>query len=93
MSIVGQGRTTLTPKEKEELNWEKEATRLQIEYAERIKQMDLEVRKLEAKWSTLFRLPLAVLYLPVKLIVAFAIPISAITKKELPKEFWEFMRG
>jgi hypothetical protein len=83
----------LTPKERAELDWEKEATHLQVEYAERVKEMDLEVRKLEARWSTLFRLPQMILLLPVKLVMAFAIPISVITKKELPKEFWEFIRG
>jgi hypothetical protein len=25
--------------------------------------------------------------------LAFAIPISVITKKDLPDKFWEFMRG
>lgn len=84
---------TLTPRERAELDWEKEAARMQVQYAERLKEMDLEVKKLEVKWTQLFRLPQAIILLPVKLILALAIPISVITKKELPKEFWEFIKG
>lgn len=83
----------LTPREREELNWEKEATKLQVAYAEKVKEMDLEVRKLEAKWSSLFRLPMSIIWLPIRFVMAFAIPISVITKKELPDKFWEFMKG
>jgi hypothetical protein len=84
---------TLTPRERAELDWEKEAAQMQITYAEKIKEMDLEVRKLEAKWTSLYKLPMAVVWLPIRFVMAFAIPISVITKKELPKQFWEFMRG
>ena len=83
----------MSPREKAQFDWEKEATRLQIAHAERISEMNLEVRKLEARWSSLFRLPMAIIWLPIRLVVAFAIPIAAITKKDLPKEFWEFIRG
>lgn len=93
MPIQLERRTVLTPKERAELDWEKEATHLQVAYAEKVKEMDLEVRKLEVKWTQLFRLPMAVIWLPIRLIMAFAIPVSVITKKELPAAFWEFMRG
>jgi hypothetical protein len=55
--------------------------------------MDVEVRKLEARWSSWLRLPMAIVLLPIKFVLAFAIPISVITKKDLPDKFWEFMRG
>lgn len=86
-------RTTLTPKERAELDWEKEAARMQIDYAEKVKAMDLEVRKLEAKWTSLYKLPMAIIWLPIRFIMSFAIPISVITKKDLPKEYWDFLRG
>lgn len=92
MPILQQTRPTLTPRERAELDWEKEAAKMQVEYAEKIKQMDLEVRKIEAKWTQLFRLPMALLWLPIRFVMAFAIPISAITKKELPDAFWSFMK-
>lgn len=88
-----EGPEKLTPRERAELDWEKEATHLQADYALKVKELELQVKKLEARWSSLFRLPMAIIWLPVRLIMAFAIPISAITKKDLPDKFWEFMRG
>jgi hypothetical protein len=92
MPIIKETREKLTPREREELGWEKEATKLQIEHAEKISQMNLEVRKLEARWTQLFKLPMALIWLPIRLVMAFAIPISVISKKELPDKFWEFMK-
>lgn len=92
MPILQQTSPTLTPRERAELDWEKEASRMQVEYAEKVKGMDLEVRKLEAKWTQLFRLPMAIIWLPIRFVMAFAIPISVITKKELSDKFWEFMK-
>jgi hypothetical protein len=92
MPIQSEHREALTAREREELNWEKESAAMQLEYAEKVKQMDLEVRKIEAKWTQVFRIPLEIIKLPVRLVLAFAIPISAITHTTLPKEFWEFMK-
>jgi hypothetical protein len=92
MPINTEIRETLTPRERAELDWEKESARMQMEYAEKVQALELEVRRLEVKWTQLFRLPLAILTLPIKLIMALAIPISVITKKDLPEAFWSFMK-
>lgn len=91
--IIQEKSPNLTPRERAELDWEKEAAQMQVAYAEKVKEMDLEVRKLEAKWTQLFRLPMALIWLPIRFIMAFAIPISVITKKELPQAYWDFLRG
>lgn len=90
MPIV-QGPDKLTPRERAELDWEKEAAHLQVAYAEKAKEMDIQLKRLEARWTQLWKLPMAIVWLPIRFVMAFAIPISVITKKELPKEFWEFM--
>jgi hypothetical protein len=92
MPINTEIRETLTPRERAELDWEKESARMQMEYAEKVQQLELEVRKLEVKWTQLFRLPLAILTLPIKLIMALAIPIAAITKHDLSDKFWELLK-
>lgn len=92
MPILQETREQLTPRERAELDWEKEATRIQVEYAQKVKEMDLEVRRLEVKWTQLFRLPQMILFLPIKLLMSLAIPISVITKKDLPDSYWEFMK-
>lgn len=91
--IIQEKSPNLTPRERAELDWEKEAAQMQVAYAEKVKEMDLEVRKLEAKWTQLFKLPMALIWLPIRFIMAFAIPISVITKKELPQAYWDFLRG
>jgi hypothetical protein len=86
-------RDEMTPREREEFEQQKEIAILQGDYQVRYRQMDVEVRKLEARWSSWLRLPMAIVLLPIKFVLAFAIPISVITKKDLPDKFWEFMRG
>lgn len=93
MAILKETNPELTPREQAELSWEKEAAHLQVDHAEKVSQLNLEIRKLEVKWQQLWRIPLAVVLLPVKLVAALAVPISVVTKKDLPKEFWEFIRG
>lgn len=83
----------LTPRERAELDWEKEAAHMQVEYAQSIKEMDLEVRRLEVKWQQLLRLPAMIILLPVRLVLALAIPIGVITKTTLPDQYWEFLKG
>jgi hypothetical protein len=92
MPIQPETREALTARERAELDWEKESARLQIEYAEKMKAMEFEIKKVEARWTQVFRIPLEIIKLPVRMILAVAIPISVITKTTLPKEFWEFMK-
>jgi hypothetical protein len=92
MAIIPNREPNLTPKERAELEWEKESTHLQVDYAQRMKELELEVKKLEVKWTQVFRLPQMVLLLPVKILASLAIPISVITKKDLPDAYWEFMK-
>ncbi len=121
MPIRGELREVLTPRERAEMDWEKQSAEMQMHYAEQQAQYELDARKLEAegvllakkaeidlsrlkaehalaikqlevKWLGLLRLPLNIVLLPVKLIMALAVPISAFTHRELPKEFWEFIK-
>lgn len=82
-----------TPRERAEFEQEKELVEMQGGYNLKLKEYDIQVQRLEAQWSAWLRLPFAIILLPVKFIMAFAIPISVITKKELPKEYWEFLHG
>lgn len=83
----------LTAREREEFEQEKELATLQAEYQLKYKAIDFELKKLEARWTSWLRLPALIILLPVKFIMAFAIPISVITKKDLPEAYWQFMKG
>jgi len=90
--IVQEVRETLTPREREELDWEKQLSRMQMDYGLKVEQLKADIAKLEAKWTVVFRIPLEVICLPVKLVLALAIPICMISGYQLPKEYWEFMK-
>lgn len=87
------GREYLTPREIEEFKQEMTVAEKQADYGLQVKQLELEIARLETKWTQVWRLPLAIILLPVKFIMAFAIPISVITKKDLPDAYWRFMQG
>lgn len=83
----------LTPRERDEFEQQKELIEMQGGFTLKRTEYEIELSKIEARWTNLLRLPFAIILLPVKFILAFAIPISVITKRELPTEFWEFMKG
>lgn len=65
----------------------------QADYGLRVKELELEVAKLEAKWTQLYRLPLAVVLLPVRILFAIGFIALCVVKKEPSDKFWEFMKG
>lgn len=83
----------LTPREREEFEQQKELIELQGGFTLKRTEYEIELSKIEARWTNLLRLPFAIILLPVKFILAFAIPISVMTKKDLPEQYWEFLRG
>jgi len=85
--------TELTPREIEEFNQEMQIAKKQADYGLKVKELELQIKKIETNWTQVFRIPLAIILLPVKFIMAFAIITSLITKKDLPKDFWELLRG
>jgi hypothetical protein len=92
MALVGSGSPDMTPREREEFKQEKEAAQMQIDYQLQAKQLDLEVAKIEARWSVLLKIPIIIVRLPILILFGIALIISVITKKDLPKEFWDFIK-
>lgn len=85
-------RDELTAREFEQYQQEKEMFELQSAHQLRLKEKDLELARLEAKWATWLRIPVTIIKLPVLVIMALSIPISLLTKRDLPENFWKFMR-
>ena len=85
-------RDTLSPREYEEFNQRKEYFELQAEHELKVKNLELEVMKLEAKWSSWMKLPVMVLMLPVRILFGIAFICSVFVKKELPAEYWRVIK-
>ena len=85
-------RDTLSPREYEEFNQRKEYFELQAEHELKVKNLELEVMRLEAKWSSWMKLPVMVLMLPVRILFGFAFICSVFVKKDLPAEYWRVIK-
>lgn len=87
-----QNSSTLSPREYEQMNYEKEMLDKQMTHAREMKVLDLELQKLEAKWSAWIKLPLIVLTLPVRILFVIPLSIYAITKQEVPEFYYRWLR-
>lgn len=86
-------RTRMTQRERDEFDQEKEMANMQVQYALRIKEMELEVAKLEAKWTSWLRLPMFVIMLPVRFLFGIGFIVICFMKKEPSDNFWKFIKG
>lgn len=85
-------RETLTPREHQEFINRKEMFEMQAQHELAVKDKELEVMKLEAKWSSWMKLPVMVLMLPVRILFGIAFICSVFVKKELPAEYWRVIK-
>ena len=88
----GVVRSEMTGREYEQHQWDVEERERTIAFQLQLKQMDIELAKVEARWSTWLRLPVLLIKLPVMLVLAFGYCVGIVIKKEPPEQFWKFMR-
>lgn len=81
----------MSQRERDEFEQDKIMAEMQSEHSLKLKRMEVEVAKIEAHWTSLFKLPLAIIMLPVRVLLAIAYIISMFTKHPQPDEFWLFM--
>lgn len=100
MSIINNDQ--LTPREITEHDWRLDEFAKQTAHARSMKLLELEVlreqnsaeiqlKTLELKWATWLRIPILILKLPLYLILGIAYIVSMVTKKEMPKRFWDLL--
>lgn len=93
----------LSPRESVLMEHESEQTRLAREHSIKMKELEielarenhkatLELKKLEAKWSSWLRIPLVIIKLPVYLILAVGYSFDALRGNEPSKEFWKLLK-
>lgn len=84
-------RESLTDREREEFEQEKTIAQLQADYQLKYKEMELQLQFVQTRWTQVFRLPFAILTLPVRLIMALAYIAHAVRKSEPNEKFWEYL--
>lgn len=85
-------RDQLTPREYELYNQRKEFFELQGQHELAVKEKELELMRLEAKWNSWMKIPLVIITLPVRILFGIAFICSVFTKVELPAEYWRMVK-
>jgi len=84
-------RENLTDREREEFEQEKTIAQLQADYQLRFQEKELEIKRLESKWTQIFRLPFAIILLPVRILFAIGYIAHAIRGTEPSKDYWDWL--
>lgn len=82
----------ITAAESTRHSWDEEAARLAREHDLRVRQLELEVYKLEARWSTWLKIPATIIKLPVYFVMAFGYIVAVLRKHDPGEKFWDFMK-
>ena len=82
MALTSNYRTTMTAREYEEFNMRKEHA---------VKDKEIALATLEAKWNSWLRIPLFIVMLPVRVLLGIAYIVAVARKYELPDRYWNFM--
>lgn len=83
----------LTPREYELMRRDDEQARLNREHEIAIKSMELEAMKLDMKWSQLSKIPLAILLLPIRCLVAMSLFVAYARKIEPSDQVLSLLQG
>lgn len=82
----------MTDREKDQFEQEKEMAILNAEYTLKLKQAELDIVRLEAKWLSWLKIPITIIKLPVLIVMALGYIVSVARKQEPSDKFWDFMR-
>lgn len=82
----------ITPREMSLHRQELEVLEKQIAHSERLKEMELEIAKIDAKWSAVFKIPLTLIKMPVLIVMAVGYCLAVWKGKEPSQDFWRFLR-
>ena len=85
-------RETLTPRELMEYEQHKEMFQAEAEYRLALKDKEMELARLEGKWSSWLRIPITLIKLPVYLVLAVAYCIAVARKHEVSEDFWRLLK-
>jgi hypothetical protein len=85
-------RESLTDREREEFEQEKTIAQLQADYQLRFKQLEIDLQRQEMRWAQLYRLPFAVLMVPVRFMFGIGYIAHAIRGTKPDDKFWDYLR-
>lgn len=87
-----QNSNIITPREQMEMDYQKEMTDKHMRHEKELRAMELESEKIGSKWTIVFRLPLALIKLPVQILVVIPLTVYAIRGIEPPESLTSFIK-
>ena len=90
--MIERGAEQISPREYSTWQHEIEMFNLQADHTARMKDKEIEVQKLEAKWASWIRIPLVLITLPVRILFVIPLTVYAVTRQEVPEFYQRFFR-
>lgn len=92
MVMSNEFGTEISPAESVRHTWSEEENRLAREYDLQVRKMELDILKIENRWSAWFRIPLTIIKLPVYIVMAIAYGIAMARGVEPSENFWTYLK-
>lgn len=83
----------LTARELAEMEYAKEESDKNRQHELSMYELDLQVKKLEASWKQLLKLPLALIFLPVKICLALSVLVAFAFGRDCPPSLWDLLKS
>lgn len=90
--MLTQYGESFTPREIETMRYEAERADKEMAYGMEMKKLDIELQKLEAKWSSWLRIPITIIKLPLYILMGIGYITHAIRKTEPSDNFWKLLK-
>ncbi len=90
MAITYQNE--LTAREREEMDFAREENEKNRNFELEKARLTNELAKIEQRWNQLFRIPLVILILPIKLVVSFWLPLAILAKSDVAQDLLKFLK-
>lgn len=82
----------LTPRESQLMQYEREQTERSMQHEVELKKLDLELARQDMKWTQFFKIPVAIISLPIRLVCALGLCIAYVRGIEPSENFWKYLR-
>jgi hypothetical protein len=87
-----QNSNIITPREQMEMDYQREMTDKHLKHEIELKAMQLESEKISSKWTVVFKLPLALIKLPVQILIVIPLTVYAVRGIEPPESLTSFIK-
>lgn len=86
-------RNELTPREREEMDYTREENdKNRTHDLERLK-LQNELAKIEQRWNQIFRIPILIIMLPVKILIVLVLPLVVLAKSEHVADLLDLLKA